>query len=449
MNKRFLIILIVAATIPRLLFFILNLNMGEAAFLKEGDSQGYIQIAKNLTIFGVFSFDNSSPPMPDNVRVPIYPFFLALFSYFSAPLWVIVLIQNFISLGTVLLVYLWGRSLFEERIAQLGSFLFAIEPQGALFSNLLMSEFVFTPLLIVFLFSMISYIRQGRQKFIIMGSIFIGLASLTHPIAFPLFLFIPLAALLKHHFSKTFLRQGLLGLLFFLLIVSPWFIRNKIVLNSFSVSSVIDYNLVFFNVPLFQQWLNISIEDKYIFPLDYGNLKFNEVKGLSQDAKKFILEHPLKYFQFHLISSPSLYTDDGYADILRYYYRVNTGLTISTRDFIGSLDYGEPLLVLKKFVVNPIYPLYSLVYVFGKTSWLLVGFGVISMLFLVFRIRDAEKKKVYFYCLILLATYALLASPLGGARHRIPLNFIIFILFSTSFYFLYDFIKNKSLWPKL
>ncbi len=182
---------------------------------------------------------------------PGYPFWLSrLYWVFGHHPQMAAVANIFLGTATVLLAYLLVRRLWGERIGRWTLLLMAVFPSQAFFTNVLASELLFTPLFLAALLFLTMGIRKQSWVFIVLsGGIVLGLATLTRTIT-ALFL-VPVAIywfleLRKFRAVATRLVVGLVG---FLLVVTPWVVRNHYAIGRACLSSNSGINLFIGNQP--------------------------------------------------------------------------------------------------------------------------------------------------------------------------------------------------------
>jgi len=207
--------------------FFLHKNYVSGNFLDEniiGDASHYLEIAKNLKSFGVYSDNNSSVPTESATwRPPFYPFVLSVFLFISDNVLFLVLIKiifqyTLIFFGCYLLYY---NRLISNKVFLIGSFLL-VEPYFLKYSYTFLSEsFTASLLFLFFIFSLITLVKNKYY----FQSIFSGfLCVLTHPIVV-FYVFIVLFILL----AKLFLIKRSLAFFYaflFLFLLIIWPMRN-------------------------------------------------------------------------------------------------------------------------------------------------------------------------------------------------------------------------------
>ena len=300
---------------------------GSHGFAANSDAESFIAVANNLLAHGVFSPMTESPFIPDPLRTPPYPFFLAFFLYFKTPLFWIAAFQNFLAGITGVLIYKTGKIIFKSAaVGVIAAALFIFEPVSIYWSNLLMSDNLFS-----FLFFLAFYLFVVRKFY--SSAFVLGLAALTRPIGLFLApLFLAASAVLYYrgeHDGVNFAwKKALIAVLLFFAVLTPWAARNKILFNTWELSSVGWVNLYFFTFSKFAQTHGIDLptpeapqgysgDAATIFTYDFSNVPFYK-----STAQKLILERPWEYLKFHLAYFFKTFNYHGYDYLMEQVIRV-------------------------------------------------------------------------------------------------------------------------------
>lgn len=427
-GKKIFIIIFILAIIMRLAALLSF--AGEKSLIYVNDSLTYLQVSKNIIQHGAYSMEISNTPHPDNFRTPLYPFFLIPFVALNTSLYLPAIVQIIIMSFGAGLVFWLGQKIFNRRVAIIAAVLFALEPFGALISAQIMTEAIFVSLFApaVFLFAL--YINNNKAFLFYLASGLLALASLTRPIALPLVILIPLAAWLgKIVFKQSFnYKRTLFSLAIFIAIIFPWVWFNYSKVHTFKFSSVNDMQLYAYHGKIFDAWRgeNGAAPNDRLPNLDLSpiNNTFNAaaIPPIKAVGVNYIKSHLAQYIYFHIWRSPQLFTDSGYASILNGVPFLHFYLDTSSGGLLEQLskNFNNSLNMLKN---QPALILLGLADVFYI---LLVIFAIINPLIYYKLNKTWPADKLFLVFIIII--YALLTSPIGGARMRIPVNSLLFIL---------------------
>jgi 4-amino-4-deoxy-L-arabinose transferase-like glycosyltransferase len=203
------LILIVAAWCAR----------GPDAFL-YGDSPSYLTPASSLAARFEYEDDRGRPEI---LRPPGYPLLLAFGFVVGHPLLFAIVAQLLLSAAIVALSFEIVRSRFDDRIAGICALLVAIEPTMLLFSVKVMSETLYTALLLAFVAAFLRAMESEKAYWIVVvvSAAALSAAVYVRTIAYPLLVLVPLLLLWKPKRAALFIGTCVL-------IVAPWHVRNHV-----------------------------------------------------------------------------------------------------------------------------------------------------------------------------------------------------------------------------
>ena len=205
----------------------------------RADALEYFMYALNLRTANIYSkstetLENSmAKPTPDAVRTPGYPLFLALFldGYPNdRTLARILVVQALMSSLMVVAAFFLFRKFLSFGWACASAFLTALSPHLVVSNSYLLTETLFAFLLVITIWVGSNLGGDHPTVVAILTGVLLGLTALVRPTVqyFP----IALALLMVLYFGwRQGLKKALLIILGFILIYSPWLIRNTVVLH--------------------------------------------------------------------------------------------------------------------------------------------------------------------------------------------------------------------------
>jgi hypothetical protein len=147
--------------------------------LFQSDTTGYLIPGRNLLLHGQFMADG----VPDLVRTPGYPLFLAITSLAGFPAAAVA--NVLLSVVSVILVWKLGRVAFgDERIALIAAWIFAFEPVSISQAGFLLSDTLFVMLLLLALERLAVFLRARHLRVLAMAGIWLAAAALVRPIGY-------------------------------------------------------------------------------------------------------------------------------------------------------------------------------------------------------------------------------------------------------------------------
>lgn len=393
---------------------LVQIFFGSHGFIAYKDAEVlYLGGAKNLVEHGVFSINSAPPYIPDVYRTPFYTFFVAFFLWFKLPIFWIIVAQNFLAGIISVLVYRMGRLLFfSKRIGVVAAVMAAIEPLSIYWNNLLMSDYLFA------FFFVLGCYKLFQKNYPVFG-LMLGLATLVRPIGMYFFGILLLAAIIKDVFAW---RRIFIAVLLFIIVLLPWMARNKILFDTWQLSSAFWYNLYLrpMNEFVSNQGLVFVMPTA---PAEYPNpeafiYSFQSASFYKQQFLDIFKKYPFEYLQFHFgLSIKSLLAN-------QYNYLVNYVL----RPELPAFFYGFGSKLIMTAVVA------------GGTIWFLL------YLLMLWSFADRTNRIFLAAFLAILVLIAFSLGALGGGQDA---DMSRYLLSLAPFIFLFAGAGAKNLWLKI
>ena len=252
-QRRSVVMPLLVATALRLALWSAVLSCTGTRVLAGGDTPGYLEPGRNLLLHGRFW----TAGLPEIGRVPGYPLFLALASL--AGLAGAALVQAGISAANVWLVARLARAVgLSERAVLAAAWLMALEPVGVVYAVRLLSETLFTTLLLVSVERMAVAVRGQRWRALVCSGLALTAAIFVRPAAYYLpwiwalgllFWYRRPAATPRSHFLSGQQRAvwaAVLLLATTVPFVALWQIRNAVTTGFSGFSSIAVRNAYFY-----------------------------------------------------------------------------------------------------------------------------------------------------------------------------------------------------------
>lgn len=269
------------------------------------DERDYDQIAVSLATRGEYGF---APGQLTSIRPPLYPALLASIYRVAG-------VQNYqavrgvqivLSLLTTVLVYLLARRLYDQQVAIAAAALHCFYPSLVGATNLVLTETLFTLLLVGFLLLIERSLATQSRWALASAGVVLGLAALTRSVVW---LFPPFAVLLIIAFSRQptwprRLASALPLVLGFALTLAPWTIRNTRLQETFTTVDVMGGRNVMMgnyeHTPWHRPWAAIEMSGDQawhvVLSRHHGGLAGKTQGQIDKLAMKYALayiaEHP-------------------------------------------------------------------------------------------------------------------------------------------------------------
>lgn len=300
-----------------------RITFGDHVFISHADSYYfYFQSAKNLLETGTLSIASQSPFYPDAYHTPVYSIFLAALLYLKLPFLLIIGAQNLIIAASAVIAYRIGIYLFDSSaVGTFAAIAAGIEPMAFYWGNLFMSDSLFS---FLFLYAFYNFLKK---KYMIFG-LFMGIATLTRPIALYFFLIFAVLILIRNFIETGYDKERLknnfrtiaLTTVIFCATISPWIIRNKIQFNAAEISSTGWYQFYTVVGAPFAKENNISYPPapKTLNDFDFTRFDFRYEKYYRDSFLNTISDRPFEYAYFHLKRSWISFWNHGYSYLAHY-----------------------------------------------------------------------------------------------------------------------------------
>lgn len=371
--------ILVLAAIARLVFAVYFFNFSAVPAL---DGRGFenVAIALSLRAGCGFSSPYFSDSGPTAFMTPIYPWFLAgvmgIFGTGTVAATVVVVVQEFISLLTLLLVMFSARNLFGNRTANMAGLFCALVPPmltAPLFSwDTSLSAFLLTAA-----FAAAPTKFTSRARFIPAG-LFCASAGLLNPALIPALWSICGWAAWRAR------KTPWLGIVCFFLAFSPWIVRNAVVMHAF-IPFRTDFG--------YELWIGNHVGgdggfDEAMDPMlstsersDFvrkGELAYFTEKG--ELAKQYIRTHPARFTALNIKRFYQFWTasnEDAEAIMIPILLLAIAGLVLMCKRGGPVLLFAFPLILfpLPYYITHP-FPRFE--YVIEPLILILAGHCVAS-----------------------------------------------------------------------
>jgi 4-amino-4-deoxy-L-arabinose transferase-like glycosyltransferase len=190
------------------------------------DEQHYSRLATSIQRGDGFAW---GPGEPTSMRPPLYPALVASTWAVAGPgnFQAVRLVQIGMALLTMVLVCKLGSLAFDRKVGRYAAAVFWLYPSLIYFNFTVLTETLFTLLLIALVLSAVSLIQTPRWWTALACGVVIGLSALTRSIVWPLpFVLCPFLVVALRGPIRTRLVMSVLVLVGYALVVGPWATRN-------------------------------------------------------------------------------------------------------------------------------------------------------------------------------------------------------------------------------
>jgi len=423
----FLLLVILVVSLSLRLGVFLAIYSVDPSRILDDDSPTYYNPARALFRTGHFANSPETPELPEVVRTPGYPAFIAgTWLIFGERYFPVIMIQILISVGTIMMTYVIARAVWNPVAGLISSLLLSLDCASFNYSQKLLTETLFTFILIVAVFAGVSLAlgKERKRKWAIFFGVALALATLVRPISyyliFPILMVFLVSGIVTGRKWKEILLVFLLIALPWVVLVGGWQIRNFIATGSYEFSPTIGRKLLFsrgsgiiaqrdgITVQEARQKIDASLPDTEGW--SRAELRDFYVKeGLS-----LIRQHPLLFIKTQMRGMAHVIFRPGEVEFLEYL----TGKELITYSPVGDLLRLPFREYTRKWVVDN--PFLFLPFLYEMAYFVIIYTGVI---YSAWRIVSAERKSLVvhaFIWVVMLYFLIVSAGPEATERFRVP-----------------------------
>ena len=355
-RRRDLVTVLVVALVARLLVPVTANVVHDVGNLlnAHADSHQYLQLAESLTT-GYFARNG----VTELLRTPGYPLLVALGVFIGLPIGLTILVQVILGSVAALIVYALAQRTTtslgyrdSRRVALSAGLLYALDPLSIVHSSFVLSETLFTTLLVAHLFILLRYFETGSLRYIVAAAGLAAAAAFVRPVAqyWPfvvsgVLLFLPVPSRVGHPFAR--LAPAFVFLVITLTPLMLWTARNQhqagysqysaagafnLYINLGSATEGIDWHTALQRVDMLATQNDWTLADRYRF--------------MRREGLRLIVSQPMTYLAVHAKAVLKSLTP-GFTMYVRIYHpdygsestleRLFGGTALSVRDLLAAL----------------------------------------------------------------------------------------------------------------
>jgi hypothetical protein len=390
-----------------------------------GDSFEYIYEALNIESNGFFYSGN--PALPIEVeymtqRQPLYPFFLLVVYMFSINNWIVIILQNLISICNI---YYARRILlrlgYQKKYDWLRLLMIVAYPSQFINANTIAPDILLQTFTLLYFGNLIEYVQTRQQRHLLWMSIALACGMLVKPVLYPfvivhVVMVLAIVLVRRQQVSKA-IAVALIPIVTMML-YSYW---NYTRTGKYHFSSNQSFNAIFYYYSYFNnkegtkkatEFLDsergkIAAIPEYKERYDYAN-----ARGIT-----LLKENFAPYMAFHLKNSARIFIEPGKAEMDlftgrltygRLYSREQTGFfaTLKSKGWSGVGAYIRS---------NPSMPLVFIVLLFNLVR--VVGL-------VLFFASAAVPRGIRILSFIFISYFAVAAGPIANTRYFLPVSLL-------------------------
>lgn len=198
------------------------------------DSKQYDDIAVNVSQGKGFPVTMIGSEYKGVTRTPGYPVFLSfIYSIFGHSYQAVRIIQALVDVLTCLIVFYLGSTIFNFSAGCIAALSYAFYFPVIIYTGVLYTETLFSMMLVVAMLFLLMAVKHNHFIYWMLSGLFLGVVTLISSRSELVPVFILVALLLnKYSLRESFMKIGII-VLFMLIVISPWTIRNYLVTGKF------------------------------------------------------------------------------------------------------------------------------------------------------------------------------------------------------------------------
>ena len=453
-KKDYLWMFLFSSVIRLATFCFLLFNYGVDPGLSWIDSTNYVTLARNLLAGNGFSLQQTAPFLPDILRTPGYPVFVAFHLWVFHDLWSASLSQVFLNaLLPVFGMWLAIRLTGKRSVAILAGLLIALEPHLLIYTLSLSTEGIFIVFLVACLFFLFRYLDGRKLTDLSLCALLLGAAAITRPVFVA---FIPVAVCIivyrplmnKIREWRKITASVLLLVLLALLPIAPWMYRNYRVTGVATLSTIGWVNM-YTRLALTteaaatdQSWAVVytssleRLKDQGVIsrPAEMELYQAKYIPLLKSMTMSILMQHPKELIMLQPISLNALFTGDnifymlsrlGYLDRSKLRPSFSPSLMLQQKGPVATLEALWPYFT-GAYLIMP----------FMRVIWYLILFAALYGTWDIYKKGDARQRETLVIGVIVIAFFAATLLPVAAsidARYRVAFEPIYLVLSAAGF----------------
>lgn len=389
-----------------------------------GDSFEYIYEALNIkSHFFFYSGNPALPIQPEYMtqRQPLYPLFVAGVYLFSINNWLVLILQNLLSVFNMLYARRFAVSLgFDTAFDWLLIIFFIGLPSQFINANTIAPDILLQTCALLYAANVIVFFRKGTNGPLLWSSMMLTAGMLVKPVLYP-FVFVHVVLLLAVMLvQKRNVWQIIMPALMPVAVMLLYCGWNEERTGKFHFSSNQAFNAIYYYQPYITKKFNpdsaarfVANEREQIAALPTYRQQYDRANARGGELLR---QNWGSYIPFHLTHSARMLLDPGKAEIDLFTGRLTYGNLYSGKSdgFYAAIQEGTRG-VSDYLGRNPTIPLIMLILLLN-----LMKFG--GLLLFVFSRRVSLFIRIFVACFI--AYFALAAGPISNARYFLPVSLL-------------------------
>ena len=317
------VVVILAVTLAvrlMLLFWILH---ADPSRVRHDDSKSYTNTALALCRTGRLAVSPAMPDVPQTVRTPGYPVFIAgVYALVGEDVRAVLVVQAVISVATIGVAWLIARALWSSGAALVAVAILCVDVVSLAYSQILLTEALFAFFLTLTVLGGVQLMLGRRASWAVLVGVCLALATLVRPITY----YLMFAALIWLGFCELRarrVRRRLVVVLVsvaapWLVLVGGWQVRNFVRTGSPAFSHIVALDLLYryganivaqrdgISVEAARDKLDATVPGRRAWVMRGGNYqranppKAEWFRRYAKEGRRLAWQHPFLFIKIHL-----------------------------------------------------------------------------------------------------------------------------------------------------
>jgi len=424
--------------------------LGGVSLIGGADNSQYMALAHNVVTNHAFSLSAFAPFIPDGLRTPGYPLFLAGSLIVTGGFFFAAIVQAFLGAFIPVLVRKIGLTIgISSRASTIAATIGIVDLNLLSNTASFQTESLFMPLFLWFVLYTLQSFRTFSMRHAIVLGVMCGVLALIRPV----FLYVGFGLLLvmvvlNFLSMKKAISYGLVSLLFMGLTISPWLIRNQQHFGSYELASIGPVNMytrlavsvlaVRDGIPFLTSYKSALKElavAKQIPDLDYPkdeaalyDIRYNAL--FNKESLRIVRENPEAFLKLQANSVFAILTHDNTLNILQAMQIAPASAypSFSVSLLFLTAPFGEFIAQVSGLIKG----WYILPFI-GRAFWIAVMFGAFAGAYTLFRrsMRGSPEQSGLLLIVYCIGAFIVVTLPIAfsiDARMRVPIEPFLLLL---------------------
>ena len=391
-----------------------------------GDSMEYIYEALNIIRYLFFYSGNAAMPIsPEYMtqRQPLYPLFLLGVYLFTINNWVVLALQNLVSVANIYYARKVFMGLGYQKKHDWLLLLFIIAyPAQFINANTIAPDILLQSFTLLYLGNFVAFWQEKELKYAGRMSLALVMGLMVKPVLYP-FVWVHVVVIITCTIlHKVKMQRPLLIAIFPLCMVLMYSFWNYERTGKFHYTSNQSFNAIYYFYPYLSHKAGPDSANKFLIKerIEYNNIPdyADRYDFANQQGLKLLKQNFFPYMAYHLMNSGRIFIEPGKAEMDlftgrltygRLYSKEGSGFfaTIKTNGLSGIGEYVQH---------NPSMPFVILVLLFNCLRLL----GLFWFL-----VNREIPWPIRSFIFVLVGYFALAAGPIANTRYFLPVSLIV------------------------